>query len=150
MKHLNKKEIIEKVNNLLEQYNEYNLAQTESEKNIIGDQMKYEDPIIWIIYKHKAYLNSNHAILTLKDLKHHCIDHGGICAKRFNFLRKSILEIYKKDILDTSFFEDSISITDFYTHEILEALVLDKKFIDSWKQHEYYEKDGKVAKWENY
>lgn len=150
MNHSHKKEILKKVNTLLKQYDAYNLANTAQEKEIIGDEMKYADPIIWMMYKHKAYLNSNHAILTFKDLKHHCVDHGGICAKRFNFLRQSILEIYKKDILDTKIFKDSMSIEDFYTDETLEDLVLNQKFMDTWTLHEYHEKNGKVAKWDNY
>jgi hypothetical protein len=150
MKHSHKKEIRDQVNRLLCQYKEYNAAKTEAEKERIGDEMTYTDPIIWMMYKREAYAESDHAINTLGELREHSIDHGGICAKRFHFLSSFILEKYGKDISSSHEFSDTLEIEKFYESEIVEAVVANTDFANDWKKYEFYRIDGKVSKWQNY
>jgi hypothetical protein len=150
MKHSQKKETREKVNTLLRQYKEYNEAPAEAEKNRIGDDMTYADPIIWMMYKHKAYKGSDHEINTLGDLKEHSVDHGGICAKRMRFLGTYIKNIYGKDILDSSEFSDDTNLVDFYDSNLLNEVVNTEAFINEWQKNEFFKKNGVVAKWSNY
>lgn len=149
MKHSQSPETKEKLDTLLHQYAEYNKATTEDEKDRIGDEMTYVDPIVWMMYKHKAYLGSDHEITTVGALREHCDDHGDICAKRFHFLSTSIKVKYHKDIKDPKEFPDDTLLEDLYESEILDVLVSDEDFMRNWQKYEFYKKDGKVAKWQN-
>ncbi len=150
MKHSHKKETREKVDTLLRQYKEYKKAPTKAEKDRIGDEMTYADPIVWMMYKHEAYKGGDHEITTLGDLKKHSIDHGGICAKRFGFLRKAVEVRYCKDILDSEQFPCTMSLMDFYDSDIVNEIVSDQAFIKEWEHYEYYKEGQQVAKWQNY
>jgi len=150
MKHSQKKETLEKLGVLLRQYENYKKAETEAEKNRIGDEMTYADPIVWMMYKKQAYAGSDHEINTFGDLKEHSIDHGGICAKRMRFLALFIKENYKKDILDSSEFSNNTTLENFYDCDLINKVVNDQEFVKTWESHEYFKDGGKVAKWENY
>ena len=150
MKHSQSSQAKEKLDTLLCQYAEYNGAMTEEEKDRIGDEMTYADPIVWMMYKHKAYLGSDHEITTVGALREHSDDHGGICAKRFDFLSTSIKVKYRKDIKDPKEFPDDMRIEDLYGSGLFDAVVSERDFISAWQNYEFYKKDGKVAKWQNY
>ncbi len=150
MKHSQSSQAKENLDTLLRQYAEYNGATTEEEKDRIGDEMTYADPIVWMMYKHKAYLGSDHEITTVGALREHSDDHGGICAKRFDFLSTSIKVKYRKDIRDPKEFSNDVLIEDLYESELLDKIVSDENFMHDWQRHEFYKKDGKVAKWQNY
>ncbi len=150
MRHSQKKETRKIVDKLLYQYAEYNKAVTEDEKNRIGDEMFYIDPIVWMMYKHEAYLGKKNEIKTVGNLREHCTDHGGICAKRFNFLSTYIKTKYGKDIRDAEIFPDYMPIEDLYDGDILNNIVQEKNFMQDWQRHEFCKQDEKVAKWQNY
>ncbi len=150
MPHSEQPHIRKAVDTLLSQYHQYNLAQTEEEKDSIGEAMKYADPIIWMMYKYEAYQNSDHAIDTFSDLRTHSIDHGGICAKRFKFIQSWTKDKYNVDILDSNIFNPHMSISDLFTSEIMEKLVADTECMDKWKKFEFHTINGRVAKWENF
>lgn len=150
MKHSQKKETREKVDTLLRQYKEYNEAPTEAEKNRIGDNMTYADPIVWMMYKQEAYKGGDHEINTLGHLKEHSVDHGGICAKRMRFLATYIKNIYGKDILNSSEFSDDTNLVDFYESNLLNEVVNTTSFINEWQKNEFFKRNGVIAKWDNY
>ena len=150
MNHSQSTQTKEKLNILLSQYIEYSMAKTEEEKDHIGDEMVYEDPVVWMMYKHIAYLSSDHQITTVGALREHCDDHGGICAKRFDFLFVFIKDKYNKNIADPKEFPDNMPIEDLYGSELMDIIVSDKNFMCNWQHYEFYKKDGKVAKWQNY
>ncbi len=150
MKHSQSSQAKEKLDTLLRQYAEYNGATTEEEKDRIGDEMTYVDPIVWMMYKHKAYLGSDHEITTVGALREHCDDHGGICAKRFHFLSTSIKAKYDTDIKDSKEFSDDMRIEDLYGSELFDAVVSEDDLIRDWQKYEFYKRDDKVAKWKNY
>jgi hypothetical protein len=112
--------------------------------------MMYDDPVVWMMYKHKAYLGGKHEITTVGKLREHCGEHGGICAKRFKFLSIYIMAKYSKNIKDPREFPDEMPIEDLYGSEILDTLVTDENLMHDWKQYEFYRIDNKVAKWQNY
>lgn len=150
MIHSQKQETRDKVNKLLQQYKEYNEAVNESDKDRIGDEMTYADPIVWMMYKHEAYAESDHSINTLGELKEHSIDHGGICAKRFSFVVNFVREKHGVDLMDENKFSNDTPIHEFYDSEIMNKIVVDKEFINEWEKYEYFKDNGKVAKWQNY
>jgi hypothetical protein len=140
----------ERLEQLLRQYKEYNEASDKADKERIGDEMTYADPVVWIMYKHAAYLGSDHEITTMGALREHSEEHGGICAKRFHFLSAFINEKYGKDIRNAEEFSDKMRIEDFYGSETMDIVVSDEDFMHDWQKYEYYKKDGRVAKWQNY
>ena len=150
MKHSQSPKTIEKLNTLLRQYKEYSKAPTEAEKDRIGDSMTYADPVVWMMYKHKAYFGSDHEIETVGALREHCDDHGGICSKRFDFLARTLKNSYGKNILDKKQFADDMSIEDFYGSDMLNDIVSNGDFMRTWESHEFYKKNDEVAKWQNY
>jgi hypothetical protein len=149
MKHSQQKAIISKVEILLKQYQEYLNLNDENQKQKIADEMFYDDPIIWMMYKKEAYKNTQDAINSLGDLKEHATGHG-ICAKRFNFLRNYILEKSDIDILNSEIFANELSLDDFYDNDIINNLIQDIYFINKWTEYEFFKKDSKIAKWQNY
>lgn len=150
MKHSQKKETRDKVDKLLQQYKEYKDASTEDEKNRIGDEMTYADPIVWMMYKHQAYLRTDHKITIMRELRDHCNDHGGICAKRFNFLFVFIKTKYSKNITDPKEFPNDMRIEEFYESELMDLVVSDEDFMNQWRKYEFYKRNERVAKWEIY
>jgi hypothetical protein len=150
MKHSQKKEVRNKVDKLLYQYKKYHEASDKSEKDLIGDKMTYADPVVWMMYKHEAYLGSDREIATVGTLRHHCEDHGGICAKRFKFLSAYIKGKHGKDILSSQEFPNDTRIELLYGSKLLDNVVSDLDFIEEWAKYEFYKKDGQVKKWQNY
>ncbi len=140
----------EKTAKLLRMYQDYRTAKTEEEKSRIGDAMTYADPVVWMMYKHLAYLGSDHEIATVGALREHCSDHGGICAKRFNFLTSSLKAICGADIRNPEEFADEMPIEEFYQGAIMDHAIQDQSFMRSWTLHEFWKEGDRVAKWENY
>lgn len=135
---------------LLEQYDAYQRAPDASQKALIGDAMKYDTPTIWILYKQRAYADTDHAIQTLHDLKVHSVDHGGICAKRFTFLQRALRELCGIDVLDPTVCSPDTLLDDFVRMDCISALHASAPHMEQWRVHEYYTVDGRVAKWEEY
>lgn len=150
MKHSNKNETRQNVDRLLKQYKDYNSAITDSDKDRIGDEMTYADPVVWMMYKNEAYAGTHHSIDTLGALKEHSIDHGGICAKRFGYIAHFLKTNLNTDILDKEIYPDSMDIKEFYDSEIISNLISNTDFMNAWQKYEYFKLDGKVAKWQNY
>jgi hypothetical protein len=140
----------EKLNTLLRQYAEYQQASTDVEKDRIGDSMTYADPVVWMMYKHNAYLGGDHEITTVGAFRDHCNDHGGICAKRFDFLARALSAQHHLDINNVQSFPHEMPIEDLYTSEALNACIQDKDLMEQWRHHEYFKTSGAVAKWQNY
>ena len=150
MKHSQSPHTKERLDTLLRQYAQYSKATTAEEKRRIGDEMVYDDPVVWMMYKHKAYRGTHHEITTVGALREHCNDHGGICAKRFHYVSAHIMKEHGKNIRDPKEFSDDMPLEYFYESELLDKVVHDQRFMDTWKQNEFLRKDGRVAKWQNY
>jgi len=150
MHHIDKKKTQQEIDKLLHQYTKYQQAESKEEKSKIGDAMTYSDPIVWMMYKFKAYQESDHEIKTLDDLKHHSLEHGGICEKRFIFLTKEIQNRYGKNIKDIDEFSPLLTLDTFCRTAILNDLIKIKDFIKTWQKYEYHTESHRVAKWENY
>lgn len=150
MNHAQSPEAKEKLAKLMRQYEEYKSASSEIEKERIGNEMTYADPVVWMMYKHYAYRGSDHDISTLGGMREHSAGHGGICAKRFDFLAATIKKKFGKNIRNSAEFADEMALADFYESELMDSVVLDEDFMRAWNEYEFYKKEGKVAKWQNY
>ncbi|MDP3778786.1 MAG: hypothetical protein Q8R30_01900 [bacterium] len=126
-------------------------CQIEEEKRLqaISDAMMFADPIVWMMYKYKAYLETPSAIRTVKDLKKHCAKDDYICTKRFMFLNEYVKRNSGIDITDVNCFPDDMPLPELYGQEFVVALVKNKEFLRLWETQEYYKEGERVAKWEN-
>jgi DNA-binding XRE family transcriptional regulator len=114
-----KEKFQEKIDILISQYHERinlnkqkKLLEGDTEKNaqkikilevtikMLEDDMKYDNPHIWLEYKIEAYKNSSSEINTIADFKKHAQSPTYICHKRLHFLNKAMKEKFGKDIFD--------------------------------------------------
>jgi hypothetical protein len=114
----------------------------------ISDSMKFDNPVIWMMYKHLAYKDTTHPITTVGDFIKHCEGYTDICSKRYMFLRAYLINTQTIDI--ESVFEKGYTLDKLYTSEHVLKLIEDSVFMEEWKKHEYNTADGKTAKWKSY
>lgn len=121
--------------------NTFHIQETEAAMKDLGDSMTFEDPLIWIMYKHHAYLQTPDALHTLSDLRAHCFKRPDyICGKRFRFLHAALQ--------DGEFAED-MPLEEFYNHPALREAMRGEGFMETWQRNEFYEEGGYVRKWQN-
>lgn len=168
----------EKVNILLRQYNERNEmnfelenlnnslknAKTEQERQDISekitklkftqdklwDDMKYDNPYIWVEYKIQAYAWWAGEIKTINDFRTHCNKPDYICGKRLDFLNKYLKEKYDLDIMDDNSVDWNEYLSEFLENWIIKELSQNKEFMEKWLSYEYFMRGDEVAKWKNY
>lgn len=168
-------EVAEKVNTLLRQYKEYmnmdskkasltaeydqtrnpELAQQIDELtlalNQLGDDMKFDNPLIWLGYKKTAYAGTSKQVKTIADLLKHCERKTDICYKRLDFLNTHLKEKYEIDLFDGKRLDLSQDIMDFIRENpAIRGLSRDELFMKERMQHEYFTMGEKVAKWMDY
>lgn len=110
----------------------------------VSDEMTFANPLIWMMYKDKAYKGTSTEIKTWKDFKKHCEPEAYICGIRYRFLKSHFASEGKA--LDTMFADDSGLMQIYQSREILD-LCLDIDFMEEWKKQEYRKTDDKVNKW---
>lgn len=120
------------------------------ELQAISDSMKFDNPIVWMLYKHHAYKDTDHPILTVGAFRAHCSSHGDICSKRYAFLRSFIIDTQRIDISSDVFTHSTSPIEQLYTHESIIEATLNPEFTELWNSFEFYTKEEKAAKWQNY
>ena len=168
----------EKINILLRQYNERNEmnfelenlnnslknAKTEQERQDISekitklkftqdklwDDMKYDNPYIWVEYKIQAYTWGAGEIKTINDFRTHCNKPDYICGKRLDFLNKYLKEKYDLDIMDDNSVDWNEYLSEFLENWIIKELSQNKEFMEKWLSYEYFMRGDEVAKWKNY
>lgn len=114
----------------------------------LWESMKYDNPFIWLDYKIKAYKWSDKSISTIKDLLKHCESPTYICHKRLQFLAKILKNDFNIDIFDEKNFD--LNIYDLLSKDILSIIITNNNYMKIWFEYEYFEVDGRVAKWENF
>ena len=124
------------------------IDRTASDLQRISDEMTFADPVVWMMYKYKAYQGTSQAITDMQDFRKHCSKPGYICTKRYLFLN-GYLKGRGIDLNDVTAFPDDLKLLEVYTNETLVSLPEDTEFMSEWNRHEYHEVDGRVAKWEN-
>lgn len=118
--------------------------------NKLWDDMKYDNPIIWLKYKFEAYKWSNSEIATVWDLIKHCFKNlDYICGKRIDFLAKNLKNKFWINIFEI---DKNMNLEKFFEKfdKELNYLCQDKNFMNLWLKYEYFTIWDKVAKWENY
>ncbi|MBF0932446.1 MAG: hypothetical protein HXJ92_03525, partial [candidate division SR1 bacterium] len=118
----------------------------------LGDDMKFDNPLIRIGYKRLAYANNpEKKVETIGELKKHCERKTDICHKRLDFLNEHLKSDFGIDLFDENQVKSEQSLVDFIKeNEAIKKLSQDEQFMTQWLQNEYFQIDGKVAKWQNY
>ena len=118
----------------------------------LWDDMKFDNPLIWIGYKRLAYANNpEKKVETIWELKKHCERKTDICHKRLDFLNEHLKSAFWIDLFDENQVKADQSLVDFIKeNEAIKKLSQDEQFMTQWLQNEYFQIDGKVAKWQNY
>lgn len=151
-----------KVNTLLLKYAEYRRLSTEienasldvkgrleQERVEISDAMYFSDPIVWMMYKHRAYQGTDNALNTMGDLRFHVAPEDDICHQRFDFLNAALVQ-RGIHLENKTKYPDSLSLGAIYQNPQFVEVVQDETLQKEWAKHEYFNKEGKVAKWQNY
>ena len=118
----------------------------------LWDDMKFDNPLIWIGYKRLAYANNpEKKVETIWELKKHCERKTDICHKRLDFLNEHLKSDFWIDLFDENQVKAEQALVDFIKeNEAIKKLSQDEQFMTQWLQNEYFQIDGKVAKWQNY
>lgn len=113
----------------------------------LGDDMKFDNPFIWMYYKILAYKWRKNEISTIWDFIKHCEWKTDICHQRFDFLNKNLKEKYNIDLFEENPEE---KLEDFVKKWFIEELSKNENFMKKWLECEYFIENLKVAKWRNY
>lgn len=119
----------------------------ELEQKTLSDEMKFQNPLIWIEYKRKAYVNDPENILvSIKDIILHT-SKDGICKKRFDAINLYLRRKHDgKDMRSSAFMDPNMSLEDVGKDPRYLDMCLDPTFTEIWSNYE----NSKSGKWKDY
>ena len=118
------------------------------EQQQLSDDMTFDTPLVWVMYKFEAYQDEAQPIKTMHDFRLHCSKPGYICTKRFIFLNAHLCSNGQSSLMDRKQYPDEMLLSEIFP--LLGEIEQDKAFLSSWRAHEYYQEDGAIKKWQNY
>lgn len=116
----------------------------------LSDDMTFANPIIWMMYKFEAYAHEAQPIRTMSDFRVHCSKEGYICTKRFTFLNEQLEKQGVKTLQDANAYPDSQLLSEVTTLPEIVKTSTTTDFKELWDRYEFYQENGKAAKWMNY
>jgi hypothetical protein len=119
---------------------------TKLDQKQVSDEMTFANPVVWIMYKDRAYRGTSQGIEDWAAFKEHCAPRDYICGKRFRFIDNYLKA--QKGISLRSVFNDNLTLAKVYTSRLLLNLVNDLEFMEGWKRNEYRRARGRAGKWE--
>lgn len=148
-------EKIEEIKNPEEKAKEFEklekeFAKIKNDMAILWDDMKYDNPIIWLQYKNHAYRWTSSEIPTIWEFIKHCFKNlDYICGRRIDFFAKNLEKKFGINIYEL---EPNMTFDEFLEtyHKELWELCQDEKFMNLWLRYEYFTIWERTAKWENY
>ena len=114
----------------------------------LSDDMTFDTPLVWVMYKFEAYQDEAQPIQTMHDFRLHCSKPGYICTKRFTFLNTHLCNNGQCPLTDRKQYPDEMLLSEIFP--LLGKIEQDEVFMSSWHAHEYYQEDGIVKKWQDY
>ena len=114
----------------------------------LSDDMTFDTPLIWVMYKFEAYQDEAQPIRTMHDFRLHCSKPGYICTKRFIFLNAHLCSNGQRPLADSEQYPDEMLLSEIFP--LLSEIERDKNFLSSWRAHEYCQEDGAAKKWQDY
>ena len=114
----------------------------------LSDDMTFDTPLVWVMYKFEAYQDEAQPIRTMHDFRLHCSKPGYICTKRFIFLNAHLCSNGQRSLIDSKKYPDEMLLSEIFS--LLGEIGQDEVFMSSWRAHEYYQEDGAAKKWQDY
>ena len=114
----------------------------------LSDDMTFDTPLVWVMYKFEAYQDEAQPIQTMHDFRLHCSKPGYICTKRFIFLNAHLCSNGQCHLTDSEQYPDEMLLSEIFP--LLGEIEQDEAFLSSWRAHEYYQEDGATKKWQDY
>ena len=114
----------------------------------LSDDMTFDTPLVWVMYKFEAYQDEAQPIRTMHDFRLHCSKSGYICTKRFIFLNAHLYSNGQRPLTDSKKYPDEMLLSEIFP--LLSEIERDKNFLSNWRTHEYYQEDGAAKKWQDY
>ena len=114
----------------------------------LSDDMTFDTPLVWVMYKFEAYQDEAQPIRTMHDFRLHCSKPGYICTKRFTFLNTHLCNNGQCPLIDSKKYPDEMLLSEIFP--LLADIEQDEVFLSTWRAHEYYQEDGIVKKWQDY
>ena len=114
----------------------------------LSDDMTFDTPLVWVMYKFEAYQDEVQPIRTMHDFRLHCSKPGYICTKRFIFLNAHLCSNGQRPLTDSKQYPDEMLLSEIFP--LLSKIEQDKAFLSNWRAHEYYQEDGAAKKWQDY
>ena len=114
----------------------------------LSDDMTFDTPLVWVMYKFEAYQDEAQPIRTMHDFRLHCSKPGYICTKRFIFINAHLCSNGQRPLTDSKKYPDEMLLSEIFP--LLSEIERDKNFLSNWRAHEYYQEDGAIKKWQNY
>ena len=114
----------------------------------LSDDMTFDTPLVWVMYKFEAYQDEAQPIRTMHDFRLHCSKPGYICTKRFMFLNAYLCSNGQRPLADSKKYPDEMLLREIFP--LLGEIEQDEVFMSSWRSHEYYQEHGAIKKWQNY
>ena len=114
----------------------------------LSDDMTFDTPLVWVMYKFEAYQDEAQPIRTMHDFHLHCSKPGYICTKRFIFLNAHLCSNGQRSLIDSKKYPDEMLLSEIFP--LLSEIERDKNFLSNWRAHEYYQEDGAAKKWQDY
>ena len=114
----------------------------------LSDDMTFDTPLVWVMYKFEAYQDEAQPIRTMHDFRLHCSKPGYICTKRFTFLNTHLCNNGQCLLTDDERYPDKMLLSEIFP--LLGEIERDEVFVSIWRAHEYYQEDGIVKKWQDY
>lgn len=125
------------------------IAELLREQNEVGLAMKFQNPLIWVMYKFEAYRNEERPIRTIHDLVTHDDDLRQkqkiptLCDKRLNYINRWLTSRQGFDILG---FGKETPLDVLAADPRFTSMLLDQQFMDGWREYENHEQ----GKWYGY
>lgn len=114
----------------------------------LSDDMTFDTPLVWVMYKFEAYQDEVQPIRTMHDFRLHCSKPGYICTKRFIFLNAHLCSNGQRPLTDSEQYPDEMLLSEIFP--LLSEIERDKNFLSNWRAHEYYQEDDVIKKWQDY
>lgn len=114
----------------------------------LSDDMTFDTPLVWVMYKFEAYQDEAQPIRTMHDFRLHCSKPGYICTKRFIFLNAHLCSNGQRPLMDGERYPYEMLLSEIFP--LLGEIEQDEAFLSSWRAHEYYQEGGATKKWQDY
>ena len=114
----------------------------------LSDDMMFDTPLVWVMYKFEAYQDEAQPIRTMHDFRLHCSKPGYICTKRFIFLNAHLCSNGQHLLTDSEQYSDEMLLSEIFP--LLGEIEQDEAFLSNWRSHEYYQEDDVIKKWQDY